>query len=140
MKIIKISTKSNVKCVIDYIIEQLNNDINEIIYICGLSQAISKLILIVEVIKTKVIGLHQINKIDCLVLKNSLNQEYRRIPKMDIIISRIEPLIKDVGYQSPYEKKFIKLKCNDFKKYKRGTCNRKRGAHFKISPKYNPNK
>ncbi len=135
MKIIKISLNTNVKNTIDEIEKILNEKVDEIVYFCALSLAMSKLILIVEIIKTKVLGLHQLNKIDCLVVNNTKGEEMKRIPKMEILLTRLEPSVKDEGYQSPFDMfKFREKKV----RYVRGANVKKRGANFKVSLKYVP--
>jgi hypothetical protein len=138
MKIIKISINTNVKNAIDHIEKILNENINEIVYICALSLAISKLILIVEIIKTKVLGLHQLNNIDCLVINNTKGEEVKRLPKMEVLLSRLEPSTKGAGYQSPFDM-FVFRKAGEWKtRYVRGANVKKRGSNFKISSKYIP--
>src|SRR4051812_27503566 len=101
MKVIKISLNTNVKNAIDYLIKLFTENEKEVVFICALSLAISKLILIVEIVKTQIKDLHQINNIDCLV--KTLGNLTKRVPKMEVLLSKIEPVSKGLGYQCPME-------------------------------------
>lgn len=115
-KTIKISLDTNVKSVISYIIEYFQNDNNDTIYLTGLNLAISKVILIAEIVKIKIRNLHQINNMDCLITDNSnkVNKEndegdLKRIPKFEIILTKKEPLVKGFGYQNPLTDEEIRI-------------------------------
>jgi hypothetical protein len=148
MKIIKISLKTNVKNAIDYMIKLFKDNDGEVVFICALSLAISKLILIVEVVKTHIKNLHQINNIDCLV--KTLGNTTKRVPKMEVILTKIEPIAKGLGYQSPMDEIEIEKLRNLARKeieqqiFKKSQMimrgyRIKRGAQFRISSKYNNN-
>ena len=115
-KTIKISLDTNVKSVISYIIEYFQNENNDTIYLTGLNLAISKVILIAEIVKIKIRNLHQINNMDCLITDNSykVNKEndegdLKRIPKFEIILTKKEPLVKGFGYQNPLTDEEIRI-------------------------------
>jgi hypothetical protein len=115
-KSIYISLETNVKNTISNIIQYFQNPKNETIYLIGLNQAISKVILIAEIVKTKIFNLHQINNMDILITDNSnkINKEedegdIKRTPKFEIILSKIEPLEKGSGYQKPLTEEEIKI-------------------------------
>jgi hypothetical protein len=115
-KSIYISLETNVKNTISNIIQYFQNPKNETIYLIGLNQAISKVILIAEIVKTKIFNLHQINNMDSLITDNSnkINKEedegdIKRTPKFEIILSKIEPLEKGSGYQKPLTEEEIKI-------------------------------
>jgi hypothetical protein len=145
MKIIKISLKTNVKNAIDYLLNLFKENDKEVVFICALSLAISKLILIVEIVKTKVENLHQINNIDCLV--KNISNTIKRVPKMEVLLSKIEPVSKGLGYQSPMDESEIEKLRNLARReieqqmirksqmIMRG-CRVRRGAYFRISSKY----
>jgi hypothetical protein len=145
MRVIKISLKTNVKNAIDYMINLFKENDKEVVFICALSLAISKLILIVEIVKTKIENLHQVNNIDCLI--RNIGGAVKRVPKMEVLLSRIEPVSKGLGYQSPMdESKIEELRAlarvqieqqmiRKSQQIMRGGRVR-RGAHFRISPKY----
>jgi hypothetical protein len=145
MKIVKISLKTNVKNAIDYLLDLFKNNDKEVVYICALSLAISKLILIVEIIKTQIKNLHQVNNIDCLI--KNINGVIKRVPKMEVIISKIEPIAKGLGYQCPMDNSEVEKIRNYLQNEIREQMIRKsqmiirgkrvvRGSHFKISSKY----
>lgn len=96
----KISLDTDVRKAIDHIEGLFKDKGYHTICICGLSLAISKVILISEIVKTHVAGLHQITNIDCLVTKKG-DGEVKRTPKLDIILTRNEPDFKGMGYQKP---------------------------------------
>lgn len=117
-KSIKISLDTNVKNTISHIIEYFENEEeeNDTIYLTGLNLAISKVILIAEIVKIKIKNLHQINNMDCLIVDNSLkiNKEadegdIKRVPKFEIILTKKEPLEKGSGYQRPLNEDEIKI-------------------------------
>lgn len=115
-KPIKISLDTNVKNTISSIVDYLEKDENETVYLTGLNFAISKVILIAEIVKIKIRNLHQINNMDCLIANNSykINKEsdegdIKRIPKFEIILTKKEPLEKGFGYQSPLTDEEIKI-------------------------------
>lgn len=107
-KPIKISLETNVKNMITSIVDYLNNQQNHTVYLTGLNTAISKVILIAEIVKIKIRNLHQINDLDCLISNNTykLNKnpdenDIKMIPKFEIILTKIEPVLKGSGYQKP---------------------------------------
>ena len=111
--LVKISARTNVKGVIRYIVELFKTKNFDFVQISGLNQAISHVVLVAEVVKTQVLGLHQVNTIDCLILNSTENtggkEEYiRRTPKLEIILSKNEPKVKTSGYQKPYSESEIK--------------------------------
>ncbi len=119
-KTIKISLATNVKTTISSILEYLEKEENETVHLTGLNLAISKVILIAEIVKVKIRDLHQINNMDCLIEYNSnkINKEIndkdvKRIPKFDIILTKKQPVEKGFGYQSPLSNEEIE-KLNDF--------------------------
>ena len=61
---IKISELTDVHETIDFIMELLTKKNYETIVISGLNKAIKKVVLITEIIKSKIPGLHQINEIN----------------------------------------------------------------------------
>ena len=63
---IKISENTDVHETIDFIMNLLTNKNYETVIISGLNKSIKKVVLIVEIIKIKIPGLHQINEINCL--------------------------------------------------------------------------
>ena len=73
---IKISENTDVHETIDFIMNLLTNKNYETIIISGLNKAIKKVVLITEIIKIKIPGLHQINEINCL---NRLNNNEMNI-------------------------------------------------------------
>jgi DNA-binding protein len=98
--VIKISYETKVKSAINYVLEILEH--RENVLICGLSLAISKVILIAEIVKNKIGNLHQINNIDCLNIKDQNDTlKIKRVPKLDILLSKSEPENKGLGYQPP---------------------------------------
>ncbi len=104
--VIKISYDTNVKSAINFVLDALKH--RENILICGLSLAISKVILIAEIVKSKIENIHQINNIDCLIVNDKFDK-VKRVPKLDILLSLIEPESKGLGYQAPvYEKIYMK--------------------------------
>ena len=124
MSIVKISTGTNVKNAIDYVIDLFINKKHESVKIIGLSQAITKVILIVEIIKTRIKNLHQINYIDCVIARDKFDcNKSKNVPKIDVILTTKEPKEKGNGYQMPLNdeefKKLceMKLKCEGLDEY-----------------------
>jgi hypothetical protein len=117
MKIVKISFDTNVKNAIDYIIDLFENKHIESVKIIGLSQAITKVILIVEVIKARIQNLHQTNQIDSIVARDKYDSnQTKNVPRVDILLSTKEPDEKGNGYQIPLNeiefKKLCEIKSN----------------------------
>ena len=109
--LVKISTKTNVRAVIRYIVDLFNTKNHDIVTISGLNQAISNVVLVAEVVKTQILGLHQVNTIVCIVMNSEEEGNddiQRRTPKLEIILSRSEPKVKTSGYQKPYSESEIK--------------------------------
>ena len=107
---IKISELTDVHETIDFIIELFTKKHYETIIISGLNKAIKKVVLITEIIKSKIPGLHQINEINSLYKQNSNginNDEINNdnaMPRMSIKLTFIEPTQEEknnLGYQRP---------------------------------------
>lgn len=95
----KISINSNV----DEIILNITKDFqkNYDVRIMGLNSAISKVVLICEILKTKINGIHQLCNISSLSNdENNYNCD-KLMPRLDILLSLKEPDLKGFGYQSP---------------------------------------
>lgn len=137
--IIKVSLKTNVKKAVNYIFDIFTNNKYDTIQIIGLSQAISKLILITEVVKSKFNDLHQINHIDSVITKvrtpmiSGSITRVKRTPKLAITLTRIEPTEKGVGYQKPicYDNLSLIEYLNNKKNQLRGRRVH-RGPNFKV--------
>jgi hypothetical protein len=101
-EVIKVSYDTDVKKAINYIEYALTKKCKNTILICGLNLAISKVILIAEIVKTRIKNLHQINKIDCLISNDKFDDSLeKRVPKLEIILTTKEPINKGMGYQNP---------------------------------------
>ena len=116
---IKISENTDVHETIDFIMNLLTNKNYETIIISGLNKAIKKVVLITEIIKIKIPGLHQINEINCLnrlnnnemnIEEDKNNNEYKvinneqMIPRLSIKLTFKEPSKEEkekLGYQKP---------------------------------------
>ena len=114
---IKISENTDVHETIDFIMNLFINKNDDTIIISGLNKAIKKVVLIAEIIKTKIPGLHQLNEINCL---NKINNE-KIIPRLSIKLTFIEPTLSEkekIGYQKPlniFEANLINKYKNDKK-------------------------
>ena len=107
---IKISELTDVHETIDFIIELFTQKNYETIIISGLNKAIKKVVLITEIIKSKIPGLHQINEINSLykqsnngINNDEINNE-NAMPRMSVKLTFIEPSQEeknDLGYQRP---------------------------------------
>lgn len=125
---VKISLDTDVHQAIDFICNLFQIQKFDTIKICGLSKAIRKVVLITEIVKTKVNGLYQINNIDCLSKKggypNHSNQDdMGLVPRLEVLLSFIEPTKeekKNLGYQAPsnYHMKNEKNKIHQPRKIK----------------------
>ena len=114
-KEIKISESTDVHETIDFIMNLFTNKNYETIIISGLNKAIKKVVLITEIIKIKIPGLHQINEINCLDIHNNNeinnnndnineNNNDKMIPRLSIKLTFIEPTKEEkenLGYQKP---------------------------------------
>ena len=128
---IKISEYTDVHETINFIMDLFTNKNYNTIIICGLNKAIRKVVLITEIIKAKIPGLHQLNEINCLSdyeevfnnnseeLKSNNNENNEKIiPRLAIKLTFIEPSKEEkekLGYQNPlnvFEVNLIK-KCKD---------------------------
>ena len=77
--------------------------------ISGLNKAIKKVVLITEIVKSKIPGLHQINEINTLYKQNNeINQNdisnENGMPRMSIKLTFVEPSEEEknnMGYQRP---------------------------------------
>ena len=113
---IKISENTDVHETIDFIMNLLTNKNYETVIISGLNKAIKKVVLIVEIIKIKIPGLHQINEMNCLNKINNNeenNENYKEngminnekiIPRLSIKLTFKEPSKEEkekLGYQKP---------------------------------------
>ena len=106
---IKISELTDVHETIDFIMELLTKKNYETIIISGLNKAIKKVVLITEIIKSKIPGLHQINEINSIYKQSNdnKNKEFNNenaMPRMSIKLTFIEPSPEEknnMGYQRP---------------------------------------
>lgn len=109
---IKISQDTDVHGAIDFIYDLIKNKGYKTIKICGLNNAIKKVVLIAEIIKSKIPGLYQINNIDCIKGKTMKDKETetetyienQMVPRMEILLTINEPSEQDKqlsGYQDP---------------------------------------
>ena len=102
---IKISENTDVHESIDFISDLFLKHNYNTIYISGLNKAIKKVVLITEIIKSKIPGLHQITNINSLESKkNDDNDDNKLIPRLSITLTFIEPSEdekKNLGYQKP---------------------------------------
>ena len=93
---IKISENTDVHETIDFVMNLFTNKNYETIIISGLNKAIKKVVLIVEIIKIKIQGLHQINEMNCLnklnykdINNNNINDNENNILNNEKIIPRL---------------------------------------------------
>ena len=106
---IKISELTDVHETIDFIMELFTKKNYDTIIISGLNKAIKKVVLITEIIKSKIPGLHQINEINSINKQNinGLNDEINSdntMPRMSIKLTFVEPSQEEknnMGYQRP---------------------------------------
>lgn len=109
---IKISQDTDVHSAIDFICDLFTNKKYETIKILGLSNAIKKVILIVEVVKSKIEGLYQINEIGGFRGKTMKDKttdteifmEDQFVPRIEILLTLIPPSEEEkklAGYQEP---------------------------------------
>ena len=102
---IKISENTDVHESINFISDLFLKQNYNTIYISGLNKAIKKVVLITEIIKSKIPGLHQITNINSLESnKNDESVDNKIIPRLSITLTFIEPSEeekKDLGYQKP---------------------------------------
>ena len=119
---IKISEMTDVHETIDFIMELFTKKNYDTIIISGLNKAIKKVVLITEIIKSKIPGLHQLNEINSIYKQNNddINKEMNSdnsIPRMSIKLTFIEPSQEEknnMGYQRPLNA----IETNMIKKYK----------------------
>ena len=106
---IKISELTDVHETIDFIMELFTKKNYDTIIISGLNKAIKKVVLITEIIKSKIPGLHQLNEINSIYkqssngINNEINNE-NAMPRMSIKLTFIEPTQEEknnMGYQRP---------------------------------------
>ena len=106
---IKISELTDVHETIDFIMELFTKKNYDTIIISGLNKAIKKVVLITEIIKSKIPGLHQLNEINSIYkqssngINNEINNE-NAMPRMSIKLTFIEPSQEEknnMGYQRP---------------------------------------
>ena len=125
---IKISELTDVHKTIDFIIELFTKKNYETIIISGLNKAIKKVVLITEIIKSKIPGLHQINEINSLYKQNSIgvnNDEISNeiaMPRMSIKLTFIEPNEEEKNYLG-YQRPLNMLEVNLINKYKNNINN-----------------
>ena len=106
---IKISELTDVHETIDFIMELFTKKNYDTIIISGLNKAIKKVVLITEIIKSKIPGLHQLNEINSIYKQNNngINSEINNenaMPRMSIKLTFIEPSPEEknnMGYQRP---------------------------------------
>ena len=134
---IKISENTDVHETIDFVMNLFTNKNYETIIISGLNKAIKKVVLIVEIIKIKIPGLHQINEINCLnklnyndINNNNINDNENNIlnnekiiPRLSIKLTFKEPSKEEkenLGYQKPLNI----LEANLINKYRKNGINK----------------
>ena len=134
---IKISELTDVHETIDFIMELFTKKNYQTIIISGLNKAIKKVVLITEIIKSKIPGLHQLNEMNCLNKPNyneincdGDNDNENNIISNDIIIPRLsikltfkEPSKEEkenLGYQKPLNI----LEANLINKYRNNEINK----------------
>ena len=105
--LVKISLKTNIKSIINYSNYLLKKKDLKYITLSGLNNAIKRVIIVAEIMKVKVQNLHQMTKIDSVVFVNKDNQTI--MPRMEITLSKFEPIKKEYGYQGPYSIEQISL-------------------------------
>ena len=107
---IKISELTDVHETIDFIMELFTKKNYDTIIISGLNKAIKKVVLITEIIKSKIPGLHQLNEINSIYKQNNnngINNEINNenaMPRMSIKLTFVEPSQEEknnMGYQRP---------------------------------------
>ena len=107
---IKISEMTDVHETIDFIMELFTKKNYDTIIISGLNKAIKKVVLITEIIKSKIPGLHQLNEINSIYKQNNnngINNEINNenaMQRMSIKLTFIEPSQEEknnMGYQRP---------------------------------------
>lgn len=99
----KISINSNIEDIIDKITKDIEFKYD--VHLMGLNTAINKVVLISEIIKSKIGGIHQLCTISSLTNEDN-NYKYeidKLMPKLDILLSLDEPIFKGNGYQPPYK-------------------------------------
>jgi len=105
--LVKISLKTDVRNIIKYAVYLLKKRGLDYIVLSGLNQAITRVVLVAEIVKIKIPGLHQINSISNMSFPD---KEYLTVlPKMEITLSKIEISKDHYGYQAPYSLEHIKL-------------------------------
>ena len=100
-----IGVHTNCNEVVGELIDLFNNNKNKKIEVLiqGLNTAISKVVLVSEVVKSRVKGIHQNLELGCF---DSTNIDIDKIiPKIEIYLSNFEPENKSIGYQAPYDMK-----------------------------------
>ena len=134
---IKISENTDVHETIDFIMNLFTIKNYETIIISGLNNAIKKVVLIAEIIKIKIPGLHQLNEINCLNKINNNEIKYNNnseiesniinddkiIPRLSIKLTFIEPSKEEkenLGYQKPLNI----LEANLINKYRNNEINK----------------
>ena len=107
---IKISELTDVHETIDFVMELFTKKNYDTIIISGLNKAIKKVVLITEIIKSKIPGLHQLNEINSIYKQNNnngINNEINNenaMPRMSIKLTFVEPSQEEknnMGYQRP---------------------------------------
>lgn len=102
---IKIGENTDVYETINFIYDLFLKKNYKTIYISGLNKAIKKVVLITEIIKSKIPGLYQITDINSIEsLNNEINNENTIIPRLSITLTFIEPSEdekQNLGYQEP---------------------------------------
>ena len=119
---IKISEMTDVHETIDFIMELFTKKNYDTIIISGLNKAIKKVVLITEIIKSKIPGLHQLNEINSIYKQNNddINKEMNSdnsIPRMSIKLTFIEPS-QEEKYNMGYQRPLNAIETNMIKKYK----------------------
>ncbi len=104
---IKIGANTRVGGVISYILSLFNQNTFKDVTISAIGGAIGTLVNVVEVVKAEVPNLHQNNKISTVSYQtldpsDKVVQE-RLYPKMETVLSILEPKEKGDGYQKPLE-------------------------------------
>ena len=134
---IKISENTDVHETIDFIMDLFTNKNYETIIISGLNKAIKKVVLIVEIIKIKIPGLHQLNEMNCLNKpnyneincdgdndnENNIINNDTIIPRLSIKLTFKEPSKEEkenLGYQKPLNI----LEANLINKYRNNEINK----------------
>lgn len=83
---------------VEYIVKILTEENHNEVIISSLGNTISKAVTVAEMVKHRVVGLHQVTTISTQALKGTDEDESRKVTSLRVVLSKNDPNVKGYGY------------------------------------------